>query len=62
MRAIDSNVLVRIIARDDAKQLDAANEFVENGAWVSVLALAETIWVLASVYKLGAAEIELPSR
>jgi len=50
MRAVDTNVLVRLMTRDDAKQLNAAEGFVENGAWVSVLALAETTWVLAAVY------------
>ena len=50
MRAVDTNVLVRLITRDDAKQLKAAERFVEKGAWVSVLALAETTWVLAAVY------------
>ena len=57
MRAIDSNVLVRLIARDDAKQLKAAEQFVEKGGWVSVLALAETTWVLASVYERSPAEM-----
>jgi predicted nucleic-acid-binding protein len=51
MRAVDTNVLVRLITRDDARQLKAAEGFVENGAWVSVLALAETTWVLAAVYE-----------
>jgi len=51
MRAVDTNVLVRLITRDDRKQLKAAEEFVEKGAWVSVLALAETTWVLAAVYE-----------
>ena len=46
MRAVDTNVLVRLIARDDAKQAAAADKFVEKGAWVSILALAETLWVL----------------
>jgi predicted nucleic-acid-binding protein len=51
MRSIDTNVLVRLIARDDAKQLKAAEHFVEKGGWVSVLALAETTGVLATVYE-----------
>jgi predicted nucleic-acid-binding protein len=57
MRAVDSNVLVRLITRDDVKQVAAADAFVEKGAWVSVLALAEAMWVLAAVYKRSAAEI-----
>jgi len=50
MRAVDTNVLVRLATRDDARQAAAADLFVQNGAWVPVLALAEATWVLASVY------------
>ena len=57
MRAIDTNVLVRLITRDDAKQAAAADAFVAKGAWVPVLALAETIWVLDVYYERGAADI-----
>ena len=53
MRAIDTNVLVRLITRDDAQQTASAEEFVAGGAWVSLLALAEATWVLASVYNRG---------
>ena len=54
MRAVDTNVLVRLLTRDDATQLAAAEAFVKNGAWVSHLALAEAIWVLTAVYELNA--------
>lgn len=54
MRAIDTNVLVRLITRDDAGQTAAAEEFVAKSAWVPLLALVEAIWVLASVYNLNA--------
>jgi predicted nucleic-acid-binding protein len=57
MRAVDTNVLVRILARDDPKQVRVADEFVAAGAWVSLLALAETMWVLTSVYERDAGEI-----
>lgn len=50
MRAVDTNVLVRLMTRDDAKQVAAAEAFVANGAWVPHLAVAEATWVLASVY------------
>ena len=53
MRAVDTNVLVRILARDDPKQVRVADEFVAAGAWVSLLALAETMWVLSTVYERG---------
>ena len=57
MRAVDTNVLVRLITRDDAEQTAAAEVFVAKGAWVSHLVLAEAVWVLTSVYELGPGEI-----
>ena len=57
MRAVDTNVLVRLIARDDSRQTALADSFVEKGASVSVLALAETAWVLATVYELTPADL-----
>ena len=57
MRAVDTSVLVRILARDDPKQVRVADEFVAAGAWISLLALAETMWVLTSVYERDAAQI-----
>lgn len=53
MRAVDSNVLIRLLARDDVKQVAAAEAFVASGAWVPHLAIAEATWVLASVYDRG---------
>lgn len=52
MRAVDTNVLVRLITRDDAQQVAAAEAFIKNGAWVSQLVLIETMWVLSSVYDI----------
>ena len=57
MRAADTNVVVRLIARDDKDQVAAAEAFVENGAWVSHLAIAETMWVLDSVYERSRTEL-----
>ena len=57
MRAVDTNVLVRILARDDPKQVRVADEFVAAGAWVSLLALAETMWVLSTVYERDVPEL-----
>lgn len=50
MRAVDTNVLVRLVARDDAEQARAAEDFVSKGAWVSHLVLAETLWVLDAAF------------
>jgi predicted nucleic-acid-binding protein len=59
MRAVDTNVLVRLIARDDPKQTAAAERFVGKGAWISHVVLAETVWVLSAVYELGDGEVGL---
>ncbi|MBV8307227.1 MAG: type II toxin-antitoxin system VapC family toxin [Gammaproteobacteria bacterium] len=57
MRAVDTDVLVRLIVRDDANQLRAAEEFILRGAWVSHLVLVETTWVLDAVYERSAEQI-----
>ena len=57
MRAVDTNVLVRLIARDDSRQTASAESFIEKGAWVPVLALAEAAWMLATVYELSAKDL-----
>ena len=57
MLAVDTNVLLRLLMRDDADQVSAAEAFVSRGAWVSHLVLAETFWVLDSVYDLTRAQI-----
>lgn len=53
MRAVDTNLLLRLLTRDDARQVAAAEAFVAGGAWVPQLVLAEAIWALSSVYELG---------
>ena len=57
MRAVDTNVLVRLLTRDDARQVVAAEDFVSKSAWVSHLVLMETTWVLKAVYNLGHRDI-----
>jgi predicted nucleic-acid-binding protein len=59
MLAVDTNVLVRLIVRDDANQVRAAEEFIAKGAWVSHLVLIETMWVLDAVYDCTARQIAL---
>ena len=59
MRAIDTNLLVRLLVRDDQHQVEAAEKFISNGAWVSQLVLAETLWVLDAVYARSAQQIAL---
>jgi len=57
MRAVDTNVLVRLVTRDEAKQVATAEAFVARGAWVPHLVLAEASWVLTSVYNRRPEEI-----
>jgi predicted nucleic-acid-binding protein len=59
MLAVDTNVLVRLIVRDDTNQARAAEEFIPKGAWVSHLALIESMWVLDAVYDCDARQIAL---
>ena len=57
MRAVDTNVLVRLVTRDDPRQVKAAEAFVAHGAWVSHIVLVEAMWVLMSVYDRSPTEI-----
>jgi len=57
MRSVDTNVLVRLIARDDPDQTRAAETAIARGAWISHVVLAETSWVLSSVYDRGPKDI-----
>jgi len=59
MRAVDTNVVVRLIARDNVAQTALAEAFVMKGAWVSQLVLVETIWVLDSVFGLNHKQLAL---
>jgi predicted nucleic-acid-binding protein len=54
MRAVDTNVLVRLLVRDDLDQVKAAESFIAPGAWVSQLVLAQTLWVLDAVFDRAA--------
>jgi predicted nucleic-acid-binding protein len=59
MRAVDTNVVVRLVVRDDPEQVDVAEKFISGGAWVSHLVLVETIWVLDAVYECTAEHIAI---
>ena len=50
MRAVDTNILVRLVAQDDQEQFAATKRFIAGGAWVSALALVEMAWVLEAGY------------
>lgn len=57
MRAADTNLLVRLLTRDDPKQTAAAEAYVSKGAWVSHVVLAEAAWVLESAYGLKPSQV-----
>ena len=57
MFAVDTNILVRLVTGDDPSQVPLAQDFISNGAWVSLLVLAETMWVLVSGYSRKPAAI-----
>lgn len=58
MRAIDTNVLVRYLVADEARQATAARRAIDGGpVWVSRTVLLETEWVLRAAYDLPSGEI-----
>ena len=57
MRAIDTHVLLRLLVRDDKRQVAAAEAYVAPGGWVSHLVLAEAVWVLSAVYERTPAQL-----
>ena len=57
MHAVDTNVLVRLITRDDVQQVSVAEAFIRRGVWASHIVLAETAWVLTTVYDFQHKEV-----
>ncbi|HWZ26485.1 MAG TPA: type II toxin-antitoxin system VapC family toxin [Verrucomicrobiae bacterium] len=63
MIGLDTNVLVRYLAQDDAVQSRKAAEIIERGlteqnpGFISVVAMVETVWVLDRAYRLAAHKI-----
>ena len=57
MRAIDTNVLVRLVVEDDPQQTASAETFVRYGSWISSVVIAEAVWVLTTGYGFGAQKI-----
>jgi predicted nucleic-acid-binding protein len=52
MIAVDTNIVVRLLTGDDAKQSAAAKALFAGGAiWIARTVLLETVWVLRSVYE-----------
>src|SRR6202451_3986646 len=63
MIGLDTNVLIRYLTQDDPVQSAKATEILERRltpkipGFVSVVAMVETVWVLARAYGLSAQEI-----
>lgn len=57
MLAVDTDVVVRLLVNDDARQGAAARRLFElDEIWIGVTVLLEVAWVLESVYELSATE------
>ena len=60
----DTNLLVRIVARDDAVQARVAFELLSKAERVMIClpCLCELVWVLRSVYGLGPSDLDTAVR
>ena len=53
MRALDTNVVVRLVTRDHTEQAERAAEVLSSGrTWLAKTVALETEWVLRSAYEL----------
>jgi predicted nucleic-acid-binding protein len=54
---LDTNVIVRYLAQDDVRQAAVATRFIEGSlsaeerGFISIVTLAEVVWVMASNYR-----------
>jgi predicted nucleic-acid-binding protein len=65
MNGIDTNVLLRLLLRDDPEQAKAADQFMEQCAssdeacFINRIVLTETVWVLQSGYRYVRADVSM---
>ena len=63
MIGLDTNVIVRYLAQDDVRQAAAATRLIEGSlstearGFVSIVTLAEVVWVMASNYRAARAAV-----
>lgn len=62
MRGLDANVVVRFFVNDDPTQFRQAGDLfnsltAQNPGFISLVALAEFVWVLRAIYQVSKAEI-----
>ena len=59
MRAVDTNVIVRLLTADDRRQSEAAKTLFASGPiWIAKTVLLETAWVLESVYGFKPVDVQ----
>jgi predicted nucleic-acid-binding protein len=63
MIGIDTNILLRLFARDDEAQYQSIKSHIDTGAWnegaiVNPIVLAEATWVLGNQWKWSKSAIE----
>jgi predicted nucleic-acid-binding protein len=60
---LDTNVIVRYLAQDDVRQATAATRLIEGSlsaearGFISIVTLAEVVWVMASNYRAARAAV-----
>jgi predicted nucleic-acid-binding protein len=57
MKAIDTNLLVRLVLNDDEKQVRAAKRILQSNVLITATVLLEFIWVLQSNGNLTREEV-----
>jgi predicted nucleic-acid-binding protein len=63
MIGLDTNVLVRLVTRDDRTQYAKVRSLIESSAsrrqpfYVNQIVLAETVWVLQRLYRYGKTDL-----
>jgi predicted nucleic-acid-binding protein len=63
MNAVDTNLVVRYVTGDDARQSSLARKLIDGGpVFVTTSVVLETEWVLCSVYGFSLPEIVEPLR
>ncbi len=63
MTGLDTNVIVRFVTQDDARQAKIADKFLqslsaESPGFVSIISIVELVWVLETSYDYNKNEIE----
>ena len=57
MRALDTNIIVRLVARDDGAQVASAEALLSAPFLILPTVILEAVWVLRTTYALSPSEI-----